>query len=155
MIRQVLAIILAGLIGHSLLLGAVLGASLGGAYAAFAAAAIQFSLLTAVLLRVTPDGLAQALYLTFGPFFAPVLAATGIVALFAILARRRSLIFQVFGAALLSVLPIAVRFGEVSPGGPAVGLDDILLVISTGALAGGLYWLIAGRRIGRQAAIKG
>ena len=155
MIRQLLAIITAGFAGHGLILGAVLGAGLGGAYSAFAATAIQFALVTAVFLRVAADGIMQAALLALGPFFAPVLAAVAMLALLCVIGRRRGLTLQVFGAALLTVLPMAVRYGDKSPGGPAIGVDDLVLVAAAGAVSGFLYWLIAGRRIARQAAIRG
>jgi len=154
-IRHIIAILLAGLIGHGLLIGGVLGAGVGGAYAAFTATAIQFALVTAALVQVTPDGLTQAALLALGPFFAPVLAAITLLAVLAIIARRRDILFHIFVAAFLTGLPLALRFGQANPGGPAVDRDDLVLVGAAGAVAGLVYWLIAGRRIARQAAIRG
>ena len=155
MIRHILAVLLAGLVGHGVLLGTILGAGLGGSYAAFAATSIQFALVVGAMVPVAPDGLAQAGMLVLGPFFAPVLAVIAILAILSLIARRSSLVFQCVGAALLTALPLAVRYGQANPGGPKVGFDDVLLVAGAGALAGLIYWLIAGRRIARQAAMSG
>lgn len=152
MVRHLFAVLIAGGIGHIALLGAVLGLDLGGAYCAFAATAIEFSLVTATLVGVSADGLAQALLVALGPFFAPVLPAILILALVSLAARRGGVIFQVTTAVFLCVLPIAARLSQPGYGGPAIEPEDIALVCAVGAVAGFLYWLIAGHRIARRQA---
>lgn len=148
--RHLGAILVAGLVGHALLIAAVLGFDLGGPYSVFAATSIEFAVLSALLINVAPDGLAQAAALALGPFFAPILLAIAVLALVCMIARQGRFLFQLFTSALIGVVPLAVRFGEVSPGGPVVEIDDLALVAAVSALAGTLYWLLAGRRIKRR-----
>lgn len=150
--RHLGAILVAGLVGHALLIAAVLGFDLGGPYSVFAATSIEFAVLSALLINVAPDGLAQATALAFGPFFAPVLLSTAILALVCMIARQGRFLFQLFTSALIGVVPLAVRLREVSPGAPVVEIDDLALVAAVSAIAGALYWLLGGRRIKRRQA---
>lgn len=150
-LRHLLAILVAGSVAHAALLGLALGAGLGGQFSAFAAGAIQVGATVALGLGVAPDGLAHVGAMVLGAWWAPLLVAIATIAVFAIVIRSNAFFGIVGLTTILGSLPIGLRALYEPPGAPAAGLADIGLVAGCAALGGLVYWLLAGRVIGRRA----
>lgn len=148
-LRHLLSLLICGLLGHVALLGAIMGAGLGGPYAAFAVTQIQNSVMVTTGLRVAADGPLQTAWMLFGPFLAPVAAALVVVVLVAWVFRMRSVAWHVLAPALLASLPLALRLGAANPGAPTVITADVALAAAAGACAGLVNWLLAARVIGK------
>jgi hypothetical protein len=148
-LRHALAIFVAGTIAHVTLVGLALAAGLGGPFSAFAATSVQLGLMVAFGIGVASDGVSQAFSLVFGAWWAPLLIAVGGIAIFAIVIRSNAFFGIVGLTTLLGTLPIGLRALGDPPGAPPAGFADIALVAGCAALGGVIYWLLAGRVIGR------
>jgi hypothetical protein len=148
--RHALAILIAGAIAHAALIGLALAAGLGGQFSAFAASAIQFGATVALTLGVAPDGMTQVAGLVFGAWWAPLGIAIAGIALFAIVIRSNAFLGIVGLTVVLGTLPIGLRALREPPGAPPAGIADMALVAGCAALGGAIYWVLAGRVIGKS-----